>query len=108
MQAKPVPIKQIQITNSFINLLFSKQTFHPEIIDSGEKAVIIRMDDEDIPVQLVDSAECEIMTADNRVRRGIASRVQRKGRHLYMTCLWKDPAAELKPGPELPKTKEAL
>lgn len=90
MQSKPFPIKQIQITNSCVNLLFSRQTFHPEVIDSSEEAVIIRMDDEDIPMQLLNSAECEIMTAGNRVRRGIASQVRRKGRYLYLTCLWKN------------------
>ena len=90
-QPNPVPIKQVQITNSYVNLLLSKPVFHPEIIDSKKESVLIRMDDQGIPMELLDRVECEIMTAGDKVRRGFASDVHREGRYLYMTCQWKDP-----------------
>lgn len=89
-QPRHVPIKQIQIMDSCVNLLFSRQTLHPEIIDSKKESVLIRMDDQGIPMELLDRVECEIITAGDKARRGFSSDVHREGRYLYMTCRWKD------------------
>jgi hypothetical protein len=89
MKPYPVPIKQILITNSCVNLLLSEQTCHPEIMSSNEDKVLIRMEQQDIPAQLISRVECEIVMSDNTVRRGFTSHVSRNGRYFYLTWYWK-------------------